>query len=71
MYRIHLRPFAGPEENCRSRFLYPFLSADQDRVEEREYLEGVQCLDCAMKSKVIAEISVSSLFPQSKYERSR
>ena len=63
---IHLRPFAGPEVNLRSRLLNPFLSTDQDRVEEREYLKGIKCLDCGMKSKVIAEISVSSLFPQSR-----
>jgi len=62
--RIHLRPFAGPEVNFRSRFLDPFLSADQDRVKEREYLKGIQCLDCAAKGKAIAEISISSLLPQ-------
>lgn len=61
---IHLRPLAGPEVNCRSRFLDPFLSADQDRAEELEDMKCVQCLNCAVKAKAsTAEISVSLAFP--------
>lgn len=44
---IHLSPFAGPEVHCRSWFFNTFLSADQDWIKEREYLESIKCLDCA------------------------
>lgn len=33
LYWIHLCTFAGPEVNCRSWFLDPFLPTDQDRIE--------------------------------------
>lgn len=66
---IDLCLFAGPEVDGRSRFLDPFLPTDQDRVKEREYLESIECLDCAAKSPTW--IFVSSLFPQSEYERCR
>jgi len=42
---IDLCLFAGPEVDGRSRFLDPFLPTDQDRVEEREYLESIECLE--------------------------
>lgn len=41
---------ACPEVNCRSGFLDPFLPTDEDRIEQREYLEGVENLYCAAKS---------------------
>jgi hypothetical protein len=42
-----MSPFAGTEVYCRSWFLNTFLSADQDWIKEREYLESIKCLDCA------------------------
>ena len=60
--RIDLCPFAGPEVDCRSRFLDPFLGTYQDRIKEREYFESIKRLDCAAKST--AETSVSFSFPR-------
>ena len=47
---IDLCLFAGSEVDCRSWFLDPFLRTYQDGIEEREYLEGIERLDCAEKS---------------------
>lgn len=49
--RIDSCPLARPEENLRSGFLDPFFSANKDRVQAREYLESLERLNCAAKSK--------------------
>lgn len=57
-------PFAGPEVDFRGRFLNPFLPTDQDRIKGREYVESIECLDCAAK-KHSEKFLVSLPFPRS------
>ena len=59
--RIDSCPLAGPKVDCRSRFLNPFLRTYQDGIEQWEYLESIERLDCAAKSTT--ETLVSFIVP--------
>ena len=56
---IDLCPFACPEVNFRRRFLDPLLTTGQNRIQEWEYFESIECLDCAAKSTVEIFVSLS------------